>query len=230
MLNPLNLVSYVKSLYMTRQERAQELVRRQVLWSMGAGLLPIPGVDIAAVTAIQLDMVSKLCELYKIEFNKNVGKSLVTALVGGTAAKLGSSALKMIPVVGGVLGGVSMVVLSGASTYATGDVLMSHFEKGGTLESLDLETGRKLYEQAFEKGKEFALRLEDDVRSGRIKDTISDAFGGEDTSQPVASTTGTSNAGDDVFAKLEKLNALREKGILTDEEFASQKQKLLQQL
>jgi putative oligomerization/nucleic acid binding protein len=35
------------------------------------------------------------------------------------------------------------------------------------------------------------------------------------------------DAGDDMFAQLEKLGQLRDKGILTDEEFAAQKAKLL---
>ncbi|MCB0572184.1 MAG: DUF697 domain-containing protein, partial [Phaeodactylibacter sp.] len=44
--------------------RAQEIVKNHVLISMGAGLVPIPILDIAAVTAVQLDMVKNLAQLY----------------------------------------------------------------------------------------------------------------------------------------------------------------------
>src|SRR4051812_47831293 len=36
--------------------RAQKIVRDHVLWSIGAGLVPIPLMDVAAVTAIQNEM------------------------------------------------------------------------------------------------------------------------------------------------------------------------------
>lgn len=232
-LDPFQLTSYLKALYMTRQDRAQELIRRQVIWSMGAGLLPVPVVDVAAVTAIQLDLVKKLCELYKVEFDKGMGKGLVAALVGSSAAKVGSSALKLIPVVGGVLGGVSMVVLSGASTYATGQVIVRHFDDGGTLENLDTETARKLYEEFLVKGKELAQQIEEDIRTGRIKDVLAgdvSAYRDKPKSRKTAGSAAAAPAEDDVFAKLEKLSALKEKGILTEEEFQTQKQKLLRQL
>jgi hypothetical protein len=44
---------------------------------------------------------------------------------------------------------------------------------------------------------------------------------------PAAPAAPVADAGDDMIAQLEKLGELRDKGILTDEEFAAQKAKLL---
>jgi len=39
---------------MNKQTQAEAIIRSHVLWAMGGGLIPIPLVDFAAVTAIQL--------------------------------------------------------------------------------------------------------------------------------------------------------------------------------
>jgi Short C-terminal domain len=45
--------------------------------------------------------------------------------------------------------------------------------------------------------------------------------------QPAPAPSAASGGGDDMIAQLQKLAQLKEQGILTDEEFAAQKQKLL---
>ncbi|MEN9229613.1 MAG: DUF697 domain-containing protein [Thermostichus sp. DG02_5_bins_236] len=99
---------------------ADSIIRSHVLWAMGAGLIPIPFVDITAVTAIQLDMLKELAELYDVDYSKNAGKAFVSALTGSTFASIGSSIVKILPGIGSVLGGVSMSLLSGASRGGTG--------------------------------------------------------------------------------------------------------------
>ena len=102
----------------TKQERRLEAkitVDKHILWSMGAGSIPIPVVDMIGVSAIQLDMLKQICKIYDVDYADNKGKSLVSAIAGGALARLGASALKAIPVIGTVIGGISMVILSGAS-------------------------------------------------------------------------------------------------------------------
>ncbi len=48
-----------------------------------------------------------------------------------------------------------------------------------------------------------------------------------DAQAPPPAAPAPSGGGDDVIAKLEKLGQLRDQGILTDEEFAAQKAKIL---
>ena len=92
----------------TKRSEAQVIIRSHVLWSMGGGLIPIPLVDFAAVTAIQLEMLQQLAQLYGVDYTRSNGKAFVSALTGTTIARLGASFLKALPGVGTVLGGASM--------------------------------------------------------------------------------------------------------------------------
>jgi len=183
-------------------EQANEILRQHVLWATGAGLVPIPVLDIAAVTGVQLDMVNRLARVYHVDYTESLGKSLLSALAGSSLARLGASGLKFIPVVGTALGVVSMSALSGAATYAVGMVFIHHFESGGTLEDFNINSYRNAYEGYFQKGKE------------AIKNTPS-----TDTAQAK-----------DAYTRLEQLNKLREKGVVTEEEFQAKKKQLLLEL
>jgi len=193
---------------MSKRSEANSLINKHVLWALGGGLIPIPIVDFAAVTAIQMDMLSQLAKLYNVEYTEATGKKLVVALTGTTFAKLGSSFIKVIPGIGTVLGGLSMSVLSGASTYAVGQVAIEHFESGGTLFNVDLESAKKMYKDAFEEGKEVASNIKKEQEAAEA-----DSDADEQTK--------------DVIDALERLGSLREKGIITEEEFQAQKEKLL---
>jgi uncharacterized protein (DUF697 family) len=137
-----------------KSKKADKTIRNHVLWSMGAGFIPFPVADFLAVAAVQLDMIKSMSAVYDIDFKETEGKALITALSGSGLSRLGASALvKMIPVVGSSIGGISMAALSGASTYALGQVFKTHFEKGGTFLDFDTERFRKFYDEQFEKGK-----------------------------------------------------------------------------
>ena len=143
---------------MTENEtQAREIVKKYTYWSMGAGLIPIPVADLAAVTAIQLKMISDLANQYKLKFSKDAGKALLGSLVGGggTAAigPAAASSAKGIPLIGQAAGALAMPAIAGATTYAVGKVFISHFESGGTLLNFDPEKVRAHYEQEKDKAK-----------------------------------------------------------------------------
>jgi len=186
---------------MSNRAKAERIIRSHVLWAMGAGLMPLPLFDIAAVTAIQIDMLQQLSTLHNADFTKSMGKSFVAALTGTTFAKVGASMIKAIPGIGTLIGGLSMSVLSGASTYAIGQVATAHFEGQRSLSDFDVKQARAAYEEAFERGKEFVVGLKE-------KETESQ----------------------DVFQTLEKLGKLRDAGVISEEEFAEQKRKLLERI
>ena len=118
---------------MEPRKRTEKIIKEHVLWSLGAGLVPLPLIDVAAVTVVQLDMIKQICRSYGKNYSDSEGKVLLSALTGGTLARLGASALKALPGIGTLLGGVSMSIMAGASTYAVGRVAIMHFETGGTL-------------------------------------------------------------------------------------------------
>ncbi len=194
-----------------KREQADAIIKKHVLFSMGGGLIPIPLVDMAAVTALQVSMLEQLADLYGIGYNRSIGKSFIAALTGSTVAKLGASLIKAIPGVGSLIGGVAMSAMSGASTYAVGQVAISQFESEGTLEDIDIDKAKEAYDEAFEEGKEVVEEMEKE----KAKE--------EETAEQ-------SDAPDDVLQALEKLGELKEKGVLTDAEFKAQKKKLLERL
>lgn len=145
-----------------RAECADTLIRKHVLWSSGAGLIPIPLADVAAVTGVQVNMLRDLTKLYGSELSESVLQSFVTALTGGMLARIGASAFKAIPGIGTLLGGASMSIMSGASTYAVGHVAKKHLESGGDLSKVDLAKAKSEYGSAYDKGKDFVTRLKNE--------------------------------------------------------------------
>ena len=80
-----------------KERNAEKIVSTHVLWSLGAGLMPLPLFDIVAVTAIQVDMLNQLANEYDVDFSASTGKTFVAALTGVTFARIGASMLKVIP-------------------------------------------------------------------------------------------------------------------------------------
>jgi uncharacterized protein (DUF697 family) len=183
---------------MDKQAEAERIIRSHVMWAMGAGLIPVPIIDIAAVTAIQLDMIKQLAALHGSRFSVTDGKAFLSALTGSTFAAIGSSLFKIIPGVGSVLGGVSMSITSGASTYAVGQVIHGQLLATGSLDNIDINNAKRAYSEKFEEGKAYASDLE------KNKDKSAE-----------------------VYKSLEQLASLKEKGILTEEVFEAKKKELL---
>ncbi len=179
----------------------ESIINEHIVWSIGAGLVPVPILDIAAVSAIQLDMLKQLASRYGVRYSESEGKVWLSALTGSMVAKLAANAVKLIPGIGWVIGGASMGILSGASTYALGQVAVRHFESKGTLADLDLGAAKRAFEEELEKGKDVAARMGD-------KKGVSP----------------------DVFEKLTKAKALRDSGVLSEDDFEAIKKKLIEEV
>jgi uncharacterized protein (DUF697 family) len=190
---------------MSKQEsHADTIIRNHMIWSMGAGFIPVPIADFFAVSAVQLDMIRQLCKVYDVDFKQTQGKAVITALTGSSLARLGTRAIKLIPGVGTVLGGVSLAILSGASTYALGEVFKTHFETGGTFLDFDVERLKKYYSEKFEKGKEIAAEVQNNKE-----------YKESDFSQT------------DVVTQIQRIAKLRDEGMITEEEFSELKKKII---
>jgi uncharacterized protein (DUF697 family) len=146
-----------------RKERLEKLSRHHILASMGVGLVPLPVVDIVALMGIQLNMIRKLAAEYDIPFRQDLGKSIISSLMGGfvpvTFGCALASLIKFIPLIGQTTGAVTMPVVSGASTYAVYKVFLQHFELGGTFLDLDPSKVKAYFAEQFAKGKKFAMDL-----------------------------------------------------------------------
>lgn len=137
----------------------ERVIKKHVLVAMGIGAIPIPLVDIAAVTGTQISMISKLASHYEVTFSNDLGKSVLTSLlaaVGGQSMATGTlgSAIKAIPLVGSVLGAVTYPAIAGATTYAVGNVFAKHFAEGGTLLDFRPSRMKEYFSEEFAKGKD----------------------------------------------------------------------------
>jgi uncharacterized protein (DUF697 family) len=120
-----------------RDVRASRLVDRFAVWSGVAGLIPVPIADVVAVGGVQVQMLRRLSQIYEVPFSENRGKSLIAALAGAllplTSAVGIFSTVKAVPILGSIIGELTMPVLSAGATYAIGQAFIKHFESGGTL-------------------------------------------------------------------------------------------------
>ena len=139
------------------ETEAAAIVRSYMGWSTGAGLLPIPLLDLALIVGVQVKMLHDMAKLYGVPFRANMVRPLiVTLLSGGSSVALAPplvSLLKTIPVVGWVAGALTLPALAAASCYATGRVFIQHFESGGTFLDFDPARARAHYEQQFNAAK-----------------------------------------------------------------------------
>lgn len=219
-----------------KAKHAETVIRNHVLFSMGAGVIPIPVVDIFAVGAMQLDMIRQLCKVYDVDFAETQGKAIVSSLTTATLARIGAGSLaKMIPVIGSFIGGVTNAAMAGASTYALGQVFRIHFENGGTILDFDVDRLKKLYKEQFEKGKKVAEELRQQQEAKReaaeaaAEDMVNSAEA--EANEPVAAEEIVdASETDDAIARLKQLAELKEAGVITDFEFERMKKRVMKSM
>lgn len=151
-LNLKNAITMSDNIITTgRRQEAHKITVRRTLYAAGAGLIPIPVVDAAAILGIQVLMIRDIGQVYGVEFREQRVKSLITSLVGDVAVV---GLFKIVPGLGTFFGGASAAAAGAAATYALGEVFSQHFEEGGTLLDFDPARSREFFQKEFEKGKE----------------------------------------------------------------------------
>lgn len=179
-------------------KQADTIIRNSVVFASGAGLIPIPIADFMAVTAVQLEMIRRLSKLYNVDFRETEGKAAIMALTSSGLARLGGRMLaKMIPVVGSIVGGVAVSALSGATTYAVGEVFKRHFTKGGSFLDFDWASFKNFYNEKFEKGKAYASKIKKESNNNG----------------------GAANANKEHLDALERLFEMKSSGAISEEEY-----------
>lgn len=139
---------------MSPLSQAQSALKSHMAAGSVAGLIPIPWFSFAALTAVQLNMLRHLAEIYSVEFSKEIAKCAIASLVGGdlsVAISLGVA--KVLPGPGVAISAVSGAILATASTFALGKVFIQHFESGSTFLTFDPSKVRTHYEELFSASK-----------------------------------------------------------------------------
>jgi uncharacterized protein (DUF697 family) len=145
---------------LTPEERRYEAIhtiKNHTITAMGVGILPVPGLDLVALTGVQLNLLRKLGALYGFRLSDEAGKKLLASLLSGylplAFAAPAASILKFIPGIGIAAGVLAQSTLAGATTYAVGKLFLEHFESGGNF--LNFRTTSQKLRQKIAEGKEF---------------------------------------------------------------------------
>jgi len=134
-----------------RKQKAEEIINKHILWAMAATAIPIPVLDTVNLIFIQVDMLKSLSKLYEIDFNENIGKTIVSTIITSSTA----TGISLLFRKKKVISRISMSLISGALTYALGRIFLSNFEKGvKSIIDIDLKEAEELFDENFERGQE----------------------------------------------------------------------------
>jgi len=149
--------------------KGSNIIKNHMIVAMGFGVLPAPIVDLVGLTTTQLNMLRKLSHLYGHDFSEELAKKSIASLLGGgltlPIAMGVSSLVKSIPIMGHLIGALSLGVTGAASTYAIGRVFTKHFESDGDFLSFNSKKVKEEFEEELEKGKEVAKKMKKETTS-----------------------------------------------------------------
>ena len=138
-------------------ENVEAIIKRHAMYAAGAGLIPIPIVDSAAIVGIQYKLTEAMANEYGVDFENNKVKVIITSIVSSLISRLASGAIQAaaggITIPGIVGGSLTNAALAGYLTFSTGEILRLHFATGGTLENLELSHYLDFIESQFKEGK-----------------------------------------------------------------------------
>lgn len=120
-----------------KRQKALKFIENFAFWAGAAGAIPLPGLDLAGIGAIQIQMIRRLSEIYDVEFSRDRAKAisagLGAALISGSSGLGAASLAKSVPLVGTALSSIATPSIAAAATYAVGMAFLEHFSSGGTL-------------------------------------------------------------------------------------------------
>lgn len=136
-----------KELMLAKQMRNKALACEPILQAAAkraslAGAVPVPGADLAVVTAIQVKMIRDIAEVFGVPIGRDVALFIIGELLSGGMrgfVRWGANALKAagwIPggqLAEGLILAVSAVV-AGATTFGVGRASVRYFQTGGNLD------------------------------------------------------------------------------------------------
>jgi uncharacterized protein (DUF697 family) len=171
-------------------------------------------------------MIRQLSRVYEIDFAESQGKAIISSLTSSTLARAGArSFIKLVPGIGTFIGGATVSAFNGASTYAVGEVFKRHFESGGTILDFDTERLKNLYKEKFEKGK----KVVQDWKQPEEQPETTTTTGAAPAERPAATPSAPTND-KTIMDKIKELAAMRDAGLLSEEEFTAMKGKLIQEM
>ena len=117
-----------------KQEEAEALIRRYALYGTGAGLIPSFGLDVIALTAIQVKMIKDLANLYEYDVDDQMIRMTITtgitSLGGRLITGVASSLARAFSPLKFLIGGATQAALSGFMTAEIGKIYQARLSSG----------------------------------------------------------------------------------------------------
>ncbi|WP_435141579.1 YcjF family protein [Pseudopelagicola sp. nBUS_19] len=141
---------------------AEKAIRNHMMSAGAVGLVPIPLVDVAGITAVQVSLIRRLAEIYGTSYSERAVRNTIGSLVGGVAGHgLGvytaMSVARFLPF-GGLFSLASLSVVAGGTTYALGRVYQRHFDEGGSVSDVLVDNVSSFFTQQLESGRKLMSR------------------------------------------------------------------------
>jgi uncharacterized protein (DUF697 family) len=207
-----------------REEATRDLTEKCGYAAAALTILPIPLTEVVAVMPLHVGMVVGIGNIYGADVNKDsaqhlilrigatVGLSLIGSRIATTVAKT------FLPFLGGVISAPFMY----ASTIAIGSVARMYFQNQGTLSDAEI---KDLYNTQFKRAKKgFDPKR---ARSSKAQDLAKAAAEEAKSSPSEAAGAAAPEAAEDPVARLERLKALLDKGLIDQDEYDTVKQRIL---
>ena len=141
-----------------RVSAADNTIKYYCFWSFSTALIPVPLVDLAAMSAIQVKMISELSELYEVPFSQGLAKKAIATLVASASSSSFASLIKLVPGIGYFGLAIPLATLNVSYTYAVGKIFAQHFQSGADLASFDPDAQKTNFKEKLEEGKEYARK------------------------------------------------------------------------
>lgn len=148
---------------------ADAIIKLHARLATAAALVPVTGLDVALVTAVQIRMVKEIAAAYDVPFEEDIVKVGVSSIIGATIARLvaygARETFNAFSQFGNLADNLTNAAISGFFTAATGEIYSMHFESGGTLASLDVSDFIDYVSEQIRSG-ELHPRLFSSINSG----------------------------------------------------------------
>ena len=117
-----------------KNEQANAIIRRYALFGTASGLIPVFGLDVAALTAIQVKMIKELAGVYEYDIDDQMIRMSittgVTSLAGRLVTAVATSITKAFSPLKFIIGGATQAALSGFLTAETGKIYQARMANG----------------------------------------------------------------------------------------------------
>jgi len=209
------------------EERCRQLIERCGYAAAALTVLPIPGSEVIGVMPLHVGMVIGIGEEYGETLTQESAMELITRIGATVGLSLVGSRLAMtagkiiLPGLGGLVAAPFMF----ASTLAIGTVARLYFARGGKISDREI---KREYEREVKRAKSAFDPTR--ARSKEAREQAESVI--DDEAAPAASSPSTHEAQsvEDLAERLARLDELRDKGLVSDDEYERTKARILDSL